>query len=136
MRCRRNPAVSGLAASVALALILGVVVFDRLRPERREIAPCEAANRTIAERQERFCAEKAEKGVIIVRDDTERTFARSLARPLNPRGVGDPVLSEPEIEALWEAQPAVANRSERAFSTRRPATRRSCARSRPAPNRS
>ena len=89
--CRRNPAVAGLAASVALALLLGATLSTRF---------------AFQERKARIRAQAAEAG-------TERAFARSLARPLDLNGVGKldggeswvhvpQNLSEPEVEALWE----------------------------------
>ncbi len=80
--CKRNPVVAGLAASLALALVLGTVVSGFF---------------ALAERRGRIRAEEAE-------DRTERTFARSLVRPLDPLGDerGDDNMSEPEITALWE----------------------------------
>ena len=78
--CRRNPAIAGLAASVALALVLGIVVSTLFAYQ---------------ERKARIRAEKAE-------DNAERAFARSLVRPLNPDGERTWILSKPEVEALWE----------------------------------
>ncbi len=80
--CKRNPAVAGLAAAVAVSLLLGAVV---------------AGFFAIAERRGRIRAEAAE-------DQTERTFARSLVRPLDPDGdePNHATFSEPEIAALSE----------------------------------
>ncbi len=80
--CKRNPAVAGLTAAVALALVLGAVVSSFF---------------ALAERRGRIRAEQAEQG-------TERTFAQSLARPLDPDGDEENhgTLSEPETVALWE----------------------------------
>ena len=79
---RRNPAVAGLTAAVALALVLGAVVSSFF---------------ALAERRGRIRAEQAERA-------TERTFAQSLARPLDPDGDEESMgrLSEPETAALWE----------------------------------
>jgi Protein kinase domain len=87
--CRRNPAVASLTAAVALALVLGAVVsgfFAR------------------AERRGRIRAELAEHEATAANDRTERTFAHSLARPLDPDGDEDKhrTWSEPETTALWE----------------------------------
>ena len=73
--CKRNPAVAGLAASLALALVMVAVI---------------SAFYAIAERRGRI--------------RTERTFAQSLVRPLDPRGEEwqHESLSEPELAALWE----------------------------------
>ena len=80
--CRRNPVVAGLSASVAAALILGVVVSGLFAHQ---------------ERQARIRAEEAEAA-------TEVTFARSLVRPFDPKGdeEGHDTLSAPETTALWE----------------------------------
>jgi tRNA A-37 threonylcarbamoyl transferase component Bud32 len=80
--CKRNPAVAVLAASVALSLILGAVISGFF---------------AVAERRGRIRAEAAE-------DRTERTFAQSLVRPLDPSGdeQSHEALSEAEIAALWE----------------------------------
>jgi serine/threonine protein kinase len=80
--CRRNPAVAGLTAAVASALILGAVVSSFF---------------ALAERRGRIRAERAEQ-------ESERTFAHSLARPLDSDGDegSDGTLSEPENVALWE----------------------------------
>ena len=69
--CRRNPAVAGLTAAVALALVLGAVVSGFF---------------ALAERRGRLRAEQAEHEAIDANDRTERTFAQSLARPLDPNG--------------------------------------------------
>ena len=69
--CRRNPAVAGLTAAVALALVLGAVVSSFF---------------ALAERRGRIRAERAEHEAIAANDRTERTFAQSLARPLDPNG--------------------------------------------------
>ena len=61
--CKRNPAVAGLAASLALALVLGTSISGFF---------------AVAERRGRIRAEAAE-------DRTERTFAQSLVRPLDPQ---------------------------------------------------
>jgi tRNA A-37 threonylcarbamoyl transferase component Bud32 len=84
---RRNPVVAGLIASVALALILGAVVSS--------IFAVRASNRARAERKQRLRAEGAERSL-------ERTFARSLARPLDPDAGQATSLSEPERESLWQ----------------------------------
>ncbi len=84
--CRRNPAVAGLTAAVASALILGAVVSTFF---------------ALAERRGRIRAERAEQ-------ETERTFAQSLVRPLDPDGdegydeADLKPLSGPETGALWE----------------------------------
>ncbi len=85
--CRRNPAVAGLTAAVALALVLGAVVSTLL---------------ALAERRGRIRAERAENEAIAANDRTERTFAQSLARPLDPLGDGDHrgVLYDQESGAL------------------------------------
>ena len=72
---QRNPAVAGLAASVALTSVLGAGVSTFY---------------AIGERRERIQA--------------ERTFAQSLVRPLDPSGdeTQHETLSEPELAALWE----------------------------------
>ena len=75
-----------MIASVALALILGAVVSS--------VFAVRASNRARAERKERLRAEGAERSL-------ERTFARSLARPLNPLPAVTS-LSEPERESLWQ----------------------------------
>ncbi len=87
--CRRNPAVAGLTAAVALALVLGAVVSGYF---------------ALAERRGRIRAEQAEQEANAANDRTERTFAQSLARPLDPNGDDENhrVLSEPETVALWE----------------------------------
>jgi hypothetical protein len=87
--CRRNPAVAGLTAAVALALVLGAVVSGFF---------------ALAERRGRRRAEQAERDAIAANDRTERTFAQSLARPLDLNGDEDNhrTLSEPETVALWE----------------------------------
>ncbi len=87
--CRRNPAVAGLTAAVALALVAGAVVSGFF---------------AMAERRGRLRAELAEHEAIDANDRTERTFAQSLARPLDPNG-DEPnhgTLSEQETGALWE----------------------------------
>ncbi len=73
--CKRNPAVSGLTAAVAMALLLCAVVSSFF---------------ALAERRSRIL--------------TERTFAQSLARPLDIHGDEEnhENLSEPESAALWE----------------------------------
>ena len=73
--CRRNPVVAGLAASVALALVLGTVISTLFALRERDAA---------------IRAKNAEGVAIAAQDDTERTFARSLVRPLNPDGDHDP----------------------------------------------
>ena len=80
--CKRNPVVAGLTAAVAASLVAGALVSTFL---------------AIAERRGRLRAEAAE-------DRTERTFARSLVRPLDPSGdeQNHESLSEAEIAALWE----------------------------------
>ncbi|WP_435011199.1 protein kinase domain-containing protein [Tundrisphaera lichenicola] len=87
--CRRNPAVAGLTASVAVALIFGTVVSIHFALRERE-----AANN----------AKESEGVAIAARDETERAFARSLVRPLNPSGdvTVNEFLSGLEEEALWE----------------------------------
>ena len=62
----------------------------------------------LAERRGRIRTERAEQEAIAANERTERTFAQSLARPLDPNGdelydegVLRP-LSEPEIGAFWE----------------------------------
>ncbi|MFI5457041.1 MAG: serine/threonine-protein kinase [Isosphaerales bacterium] len=87
--CKRNPAVAGLAASVALAVVLGAVVSGLF---------------AVAERRGRIRAEKAEHEASSANDRTERTFAQSLVRPLDPNGdeANHETLSEPETGALWE----------------------------------
>jgi hypothetical protein len=87
--CKRNPAVAGLAASVALALMLGAVISSFF---------------AVAERRGRIRAETAEHEATAANDRTERTFAQSLVRPFDPDGDERrlEVLSEPEMAALWE----------------------------------
>jgi predicted Ser/Thr protein kinase len=87
--CQRNPAVAGLVAAVVLALLLGTVV---------------SAFFALAERRGRIRAERAEDDAVAANDRTERTFAQSLVRPLDPDGddQGHGNLSEPETVALWE----------------------------------
>jgi tRNA A-37 threonylcarbamoyl transferase component Bud32 len=87
--CRRNPAVAGLTAAVAVALFLGAVVSGFF---------------AVAERRGRVRAEQAEREAIVANDRTERTFAQSLGRPLDPNGDNGAhgILSEPEAMALWE----------------------------------
>jgi hypothetical protein len=82
--CRRNPAVAGLAAAVALALLAGTVVSTGFA--------IQADRRAGAERVERQRAEAAE-------EDLERETTLSLIGPLDPKG-GE-MLSQPEVEALW-----------------------------------
>ena len=87
--CRRNPAVAGLTAAVALALVVGTVVSSFL---------------AMAERRGRLRAELAEHEAIDANDRTEQTFAQSLARPLDPNAddAERRTLSEQESGALWE----------------------------------
>ncbi|MGO9470660.1 MAG: protein kinase domain-containing protein [Isosphaeraceae bacterium] len=87
--CRRNPAVAGLTAAVALALVLGVVVSSFF---------------AVAERRGRIRAEQAEQDAKAANERTERTFVQSLARPLDLDGDQENhgTLSEPETAALWE----------------------------------
>jgi len=59
--CKRNPAVAGLAASVALAVVLGAVVSGFF---------------AVAERRGRIRAENAEHEATAANDRTERTFAQ------------------------------------------------------------
>lgn len=74
--------MAALAASLALSLLVGIVI---------------AGFFAVAERRGRIRAEAAE-------DRTERTFAQSLVRPLDPSGdeQNNEALSEAEIAALWE----------------------------------
>ncbi len=86
--CRRNPVVAVLSASVVLALLLGVVVSSLFAYQ---------------ERKARIRAELAEGEALIAKDKTERTLARSLARPLDLNGKTQGFsLSDPEVEALWD----------------------------------
>jgi serine/threonine protein kinase len=73
--CKRNPAVAGLTASVAMALIMGAGISTFY---------------AVGERRERIRA--------------ERTFAQSLVRPFDPSGDEDnhETLSEAEVASLWE----------------------------------
>ena len=71
--CKRNPAVAGLTATVAFALVLGAVVSSFF---------------AFAERRGRLRAERAEQEAITANDRTERMFAQSLARPLDANGRG------------------------------------------------
>jgi tRNA A-37 threonylcarbamoyl transferase component Bud32 len=83
--CRRNPLVAGLTAAVAAALlaVTGLALFIAVQANDR-------ANAESAERQRAQAAE----------DDLERTLARSLVGPLDPKGKQE--LNQPEIGALWE----------------------------------
>ena len=85
--CQRNPAVAGLTAAVALALVLGAVVSGFF---------------AMAERRGRIRAEQAERDATDANENTERTFARSLIRPLNPEAASSDQLNGPEMQALWE----------------------------------
>ena len=92
--CRRNPVVAGLASAVAASLLIVVVVLTMsARSDRRErLKADKARNEADAARNESDAA----------REDTERTFARSLARPLDTKGDDGTALSTPEVESLWE----------------------------------
>ncbi len=83
--CKRNPVVSGLATGLAAALIVGTVISTVI---------------ALRERSARLQAERA----TAARDESERSFAQSLVRPLDPRGddVRPPDLSSGEIGGLWE----------------------------------
>ncbi len=80
--CQRNPAVAGLTAAVAGSLLIGIFAssFFAVQALRRA------------------------REAIAARDATERTFAQSLVRPLDPSGdePNHEKLSEPEVAALWE----------------------------------
>jgi tRNA A-37 threonylcarbamoyl transferase component Bud32/ribosomal protein S27E len=84
--CRRNPVIAGLAALLAVALIVGTSVSSYL---------------AFTERKSRIAAETAENKATAARNETERVAARSLIAPLNPLALGGDVLSHPEREALW-----------------------------------
>jgi tRNA A-37 threonylcarbamoyl transferase component Bud32 len=121
--CKRNPAVAGLASSVAFALVLGAVVSGFF---------------AVAERRGRIRAEIAEHEASAANDRTERTFAQSLVRPFNPDGDerGHEALSAPEMAALWELSFHQAEPIGKRFldeATSNPVTARQlCARSEPA----
>ncbi len=85
-----QPAVAGLTAAVAL----------RAGPWRGRLG--HSSRWRSGER--RLRAEKAEHEATAANDRTERTFARSLARPLDPHGDEENHgnLSETEDRALWE----------------------------------
>jgi predicted Ser/Thr protein kinase len=87
--CKRNPALAGLAAALAVALVLAAIVSSFF---------------AVAERRGRIRAENAEREATEANDRTERTFAQSLVRPFDPDGdqFDHEILSEPEIGALWE----------------------------------
>jgi tRNA A-37 threonylcarbamoyl transferase component Bud32 len=85
--CQRNPAVAGLSAGLAVALLAGTsgILAFAIRAE-----------------QGRERAVKAEGAAVAALDDRELALARSYVRPLNPMAEDADALSEPETEALWE----------------------------------
>jgi tRNA A-37 threonylcarbamoyl transferase component Bud32 len=83
--CRRNPMVAGLAGAVAVSLLSGTIIASYFAFQ---------ASRSARDANERAAAEKA------ATDDLEQTLARSLVRPLDPKGKPD--LNQAEINALWE----------------------------------
>jgi predicted Ser/Thr protein kinase len=83
--CKRNPQIAGFTTAIAATLLIGTVVATTFGVI--------ANKRAVGERRERVRAEGAE-------DKLEAALARSLIRPLDP--VYDHLLSEPEVETLWE----------------------------------
>jgi serine/threonine protein kinase len=89
--CRRNP---GLAASLTLTaglLLTGTAVSSYF---------------ALAEAEQAETARKEKQAAVVARDKLEAALARSLLRPLGLRTrsflSAEPLLTDPEIEALWE----------------------------------
>jgi hypothetical protein len=85
--CRRNPLVSGLTAAVAASLLIGIIAST--------FFAVQASRRAVAESRARARAIEAEKNM-------EGLLARGLAKPLDPGGNNEDILSLPETETLWE----------------------------------
>jgi hypothetical protein len=90
---RRNPQMAA-AGGFAVVALVGIAVLSSV------IAMLAQANAR-AERDLRQIAQRAGERAVTDRDMIERTLARSLVWPLNPRGDSEAILSEPEAEALW-----------------------------------
>jgi tRNA A-37 threonylcarbamoyl transferase component Bud32 len=109
---RRNPAVAGLLAAVAAALLLGVAVsgffaIDASRQASQARLNEEAALKNAEQaRDNETRAMKARQELETSNDRLLTSVARSVLRPLaaqRPRqGVPRPGLSDPEIEGLTE----------------------------------
>ena len=125
-QARRNPALA-TAGSLAAVGLMAVAVIS-------SIAAFQAQARARAERELRQVADSS-------RDKIEQTFARSLARPLNPEDTNDTIpwirllqmgesesfhsvsMSKPEVVALWELTELADERLRSDSWTRRHATR-------------
>jgi hypothetical protein len=116
---RRNPALATACGLAAAGLVVVAVASSLAAVQARALAK--------AERDRREIAQRAQEQATADRDTIEKTFARSLVRPLNPEvaadmgmmggmGMMDGMmramrmrdgdhsgrLNEPELEALWE----------------------------------
>jgi hypothetical protein len=105
--CRRNPALAGALAAVALALLLGTAVSAWFAADASHEAERARHNEETA-RENEETARRNEAAAIAARnelvqtaDELEATLARSLLRPLAVQG-GDKPMSDPEWLALWE----------------------------------
>jgi hypothetical protein len=96
--CRRNPAVAGLTAAMAAALLAVTALAIYIAVQ--------ANDRANAERAERQRAQDAN-------DDLERETALGLMAPLDPKGTKP--LSRPELEALWRLAGTSNERVRRRF---------------------
>jgi hypothetical protein len=103
---RRNPAVAGLLAAVVLVLLGGTGVALYFAFDAAEHAKQASVNEAKAKKNEAKALQnaadlgKANMQLERSRNHLEKTLARSLMRPLGLKA-GE-VLTDPEIEALWE----------------------------------
>ena len=86
VRCRRNPAVSGLTAAVAASLLIGIIAFDILRGASVATSTCGAAR-----------ARAGDQG-------GEKTWRVSLPAAWRVPSARSPTRYSriPEVRALWE----------------------------------
>jgi hypothetical protein len=94
---RRNPSLATACGLAAVGLVVIALVSS--------IAAFQAQRRAKAEKDRREIAQRAEERATADRDTIERTYARSLVGPLNPRIFHEnesDELNEPELRALWE----------------------------------
>jgi tRNA A-37 threonylcarbamoyl transferase component Bud32 len=87
--CRRNPAVAGLGAGLATALVSITTISVTFAIQAREFAD--------VERQAREREEKLKEAAELAKNELETETALSLLGPINPTGA----MSEQEVEALW-----------------------------------
>jgi serine/threonine protein kinase len=98
---RRRPAVAGLIAFSALALVVGTVVstYFAFKADRRAKDADVSAG----------VAQEKEKEANEAREQAETILARSLLRPLGHH-YGGPVVNDVELDALWELAESPSDR--------------------------